>query len=302
MNNRKRKVLQSSKELFVEKGIQQTSIQDILNHAGISKGTFYNYFSSKNECVLVILEQSRYEANLRRSELLIGKDITDIEVLIEQISVLVYVNEEQHIWSLFEAVFTSTDTELKKMVASHRLHELEWLANRMVDVYGEEARPYTFECAVLFYGMMQHLMMTWRNAHLAKLDPIQPTRHMIRNIDLILKEMIRTGEAVFEEETVQLLLQKIERQDITFDIIHEQLAGFIEGIHVISSEVTPIALEYAEYLYEELSNDSPRYFIIENILKPFHQSFNGTPHLAEAKEISSRIWYLIKTHIHSSEI
>lgn len=41
------KILTSAYKLFTEKGINTTSIQDIVNDAGIAKGTFYLYFKDK---------------------------------------------------------------------------------------------------------------------------------------------------------------------------------------------------------------------------------------------------------------
>lgn len=42
-------LLKSSYELFVTKGIAQTSIHDIVQKAGVAKGTFYLYFKDKYE-------------------------------------------------------------------------------------------------------------------------------------------------------------------------------------------------------------------------------------------------------------
>ncbi|MDY0395878.1 TetR/AcrR family transcriptional regulator [Virgibacillus halophilus] len=55
MNEKKKRVIDVALELFIEKGFAQTSIQDIIQAAEISKGTFYNYFPSKNECLIAIL-------------------------------------------------------------------------------------------------------------------------------------------------------------------------------------------------------------------------------------------------------
>lgn len=41
------KLLSSAQELFLSKGIQNTSISDITAHAGVAKGTFYLYFADK---------------------------------------------------------------------------------------------------------------------------------------------------------------------------------------------------------------------------------------------------------------
>lgn len=42
-------LLNSSFELFTSKGINMTSIQDIVNKAGVAKGTFYLYFKDKHD-------------------------------------------------------------------------------------------------------------------------------------------------------------------------------------------------------------------------------------------------------------
>ena len=46
-NEKENKILKSSYKLFTEKGINSTSIQYIVDDAGIAKGTFYLYFKDK---------------------------------------------------------------------------------------------------------------------------------------------------------------------------------------------------------------------------------------------------------------
>ena len=57
MNDRKQHVIKMAHQLFIERGFQNTSIQDILEYSGISKGTFYNYFSSKNELLIALFKE-----------------------------------------------------------------------------------------------------------------------------------------------------------------------------------------------------------------------------------------------------
>ena len=42
-------ILDVSTRLFVEKGYEQTSLQDIINETKLSKGAIYHHFSSKEE-------------------------------------------------------------------------------------------------------------------------------------------------------------------------------------------------------------------------------------------------------------
>ena len=44
---KEKKLLDSAFSLFTEKGFKDTSIQEIVDHAGVAKGTFYLYFKDK---------------------------------------------------------------------------------------------------------------------------------------------------------------------------------------------------------------------------------------------------------------
>ena len=53
--DKKKIILDTSLELFAEKGIHSTSISMIAKKAGISKGLLYNYFDSKEELLKEIV-------------------------------------------------------------------------------------------------------------------------------------------------------------------------------------------------------------------------------------------------------
>lgn len=50
----KEKITDHSIKLFEKKGFSETSIQDIVDSLGVTKGTFYYYFSSKEELLMDI--------------------------------------------------------------------------------------------------------------------------------------------------------------------------------------------------------------------------------------------------------
>ncbi len=52
---RKQEILMVARELFVTKGYEQTSVNDILKIVDIAKGTFYYYFASKEEVLAAII-------------------------------------------------------------------------------------------------------------------------------------------------------------------------------------------------------------------------------------------------------
>ena len=54
---RKNELLDAAQKLFVEKGYAKTTVTDILNVYGLSKGVFYYYFKSKEEVMDAIIQR-----------------------------------------------------------------------------------------------------------------------------------------------------------------------------------------------------------------------------------------------------
>lgn len=71
---RRREILVAARELFIKKGYEQTSVNDILRIVDIAKGTFYYYFASKEE-VLEAIILDIVEEGARKAEFIL-KDKT----------------------------------------------------------------------------------------------------------------------------------------------------------------------------------------------------------------------------------
>ncbi|MCH7322318.1 TetR/AcrR family transcriptional regulator [Solibacillus sp. MA9] len=292
MNLRKRQVLDAALQLFIEKGFHNTSIQDILSKSMISKGTFYNYFSSKNECFMAILEQVRYEASLRRHEILHGNDPSDENILIEQIIVLMQINKEQNLVSIFEGIFQSNDLELRDALMRNRLIEVEWLSNRFVDIFGEEARPYTLELSILFFGMVQHLSMSFRTFYGVTVDVKKVVKIAFRNIKVVLPEMIATNDVIIGAGSLQLIEGNTHYRPITKDMILNKLEGFLSELQY--DDIHTVGIQFTQTLIEQLTDDTLRSAVVEALLKPFRSSFSNTSHEAESIELSNMLWFYVK--------
>ncbi|OJE51555.1 TetR family transcriptional regulator [Bacillus proteolyticus] len=63
-------LLFKSKELFIQYGFSKTSIDDIVNACGIAKGSFYSYYSSKEELFYAVLRKEEEVKNTIISEIM----------------------------------------------------------------------------------------------------------------------------------------------------------------------------------------------------------------------------------------
>jgi len=59
---KKKEILSSALACFAKKGFQVATIDDIVEHSGISKGAIYNYYKSKDEIYLALMTTDTQES------------------------------------------------------------------------------------------------------------------------------------------------------------------------------------------------------------------------------------------------
>lgn len=69
----RRKLLASGLHNFYLRGVNATGVKDITEHAEVSKGTFYTYYSSKDDFVVAILQSYWSELQRDVGPLLLGR-------------------------------------------------------------------------------------------------------------------------------------------------------------------------------------------------------------------------------------
>lgn len=287
MNKRKRQIIQAARQLFLEKGFNDTSIIDIISSANVSKGTFYNHFSSKTQCLIAILDETREEIISTRLEVALNKQPDDKNVLLKQMALIAYVHRKRNIMQIFEAVSGNTDPELKQILEKHLIHEIEWLASRLVDIYGEKMRKFSYECAVQALAMMQHSFRIIAMVTKQLATPEDVVQNTLNHIEGILIHLQKTNSFLITSDIFQALHQKAEETKITKSMLLEQLYGFTDKLTLDDPEG---GVEYAKFLQNELQSENENTFVLEAVLPAFNNAFKNTSHEAEANEISISLW------------
>jgi len=91
--NTRDKILESALHLFDEKGYHQTSIQEISEGAGVSKGGFFHYFPSKNDILFALQESFCIDSHLNNIEkVALNDDLSPAEKLHKLIDYEVYTH------------------------------------------------------------------------------------------------------------------------------------------------------------------------------------------------------------------
>jgi AcrR family transcriptional regulator len=137
MNEKHKMIIDKSVELFAEKGYHATSVQEIAEKCGIAKGSFYNYFKSKEE-LLVSIFKYFYEA-LTNSllDLELDASLSSKDKFLRQITVHIehMTGNTNLIQMLMQEQMVHISKELDRFL--HYIHEegLIWWKRKIIELY-----------------------------------------------------------------------------------------------------------------------------------------------------------------------
>ncbi|CAI9387027.1 TetR/AcrR family transcriptional regulator [Niallia sp. Sow4_A1] len=282
MNKRKQHVMQQAHELFIENGFQQTSIQDILAASNISKGTFYNYFSSKNELLISIFKNIYTELEWQRKQLLIGQDKADSTLFIKQIEMLIKTNNQYKIISLFEEILFTNDEELKNYIKNRRVHELNWVYNRLVDICGSKNKTYLLDCSIMLMGMIHSTIYMHTLVYQDNTNVHEIVQYCVNRVLDMVNHLSNTKEVLLNPDMLYnwLAVQTINNEDLGKKEIYCMLYTLKANVKKDNDRLTNHEKieQLLTFVEEEIEIKHPRYFIIESTLMSLMQEVKDSPY------------------------
>ncbi len=167
-SKRKDRIFSAAVDLFNEKGFSNTSIHDIAENSNLAVGTLYNYFPSKNDLLLEIM-QDEMEINITESSALFNdvnlqdksaKDI--IKLLAKKIfSIPLLVNKES-LKEIFIATFSSNVYMKNVMILDLELMKaFQYLLERLQKANMINREMNIFSATKIFYSNMMIQMMMY---------------------------------------------------------------------------------------------------------------------------------------------
>ncbi|WP_404460988.1 TetR/AcrR family transcriptional regulator [Sutcliffiella horikoshii] len=268
MKDRKLHVLTCAHKLFIEKGFQATSIQDILDESGIAKGTLYNYFSSKNELLIALFKTLYKKMEKERNDLLIGQDPSDINIFIKQFELQMETNRANKLISLFEEVIFINDSELKDFIQKSQLRMLRWVHQRFLEIFGEEKREYLWDCAIMYLGILNHGIRYYTMTHDKKLDIHKVVQYSVNRLVKIVEDVAESGEVLVEAESMARWVPQEGENELPLPHAIAHAVSDLKKNLSGGADYERLA-ELLDFIQQELSGKNgtaPRRFLVESAM------------------------------------
>jgi AcrR family transcriptional regulator len=271
MNDRKQHVINKAHHLFIEKGFQATSIQDIIDFSGISKGTFYNYFSSKNELLMAIFTSLNQKIHDERNRLLVGQSPSDLETFMRQLELHMEFNRRNKLLVLFEEVFVSNDPALKQFLKRTQIMYVHWIFNRFVDLFGKSKEPYLLDCAIMFIGMLHQNIHFHFLAHEKDSSIKHVIRYTVGRLEIMVDEIDKNGIQLLNPRILEKWLPDCQNSDHSFQ---KKIGASISALKkCLSDDKEQMKFqELLDFIQEETNQyNTPRKYLIISALSSLNE-------------------------------
>lgn len=256
MKEKKRKeIIEAAISLFAEKGFHVASVQDIVDACDMSKGAFYNYFSSKEGLHIAIFKYYFEEMKIRLSEIAI-ENLDPREKFKRQLSVpFEQINRQKAFFVMYlrEQSF-SINKELREFMEQMQYETITWYEGSLQEIYGEKIKAYLSDVILLIEGI--------RNGYLgailffdSKIDRDLVPNFLLNRVDDIVhafengEEPIIKGSSLFDSfpknncdtidviEKVITLLADMKEQLGEMSIDTDQKEGLINVLGYLEIEL-----------------------------------------------------------------
>ena len=157
---RERLILEAAEELLAEKGYHEMSIDEIAARVGVSKGTVYLHFSSKEELVLAQLVRGM-QRFVQSADVVLASGAAPIEKL-RSLMELIYGQAFRERSQFFTSVYENPDLRNRLMERKREFHQ-QWesLTQRVSQVFDEGKSRGDFDVSIptavmasVFWGLL----------------------------------------------------------------------------------------------------------------------------------------------------
>lgn len=273
---KKQLIMEKALELFAKQGFESTSIQQITEHCGISKGAFYLSFKSKDELILALIDYFMQQ---------ITSDI-DYAVKNSKNENLLYIFYSELFHSLqkhvnFAKLLVKEQTQSFNDELFLKMRYYDCLTDRSIShlvdrLYGKEIEPLKYDLVFTIKGFI--------NSYLS----LFLFNHIPLDLDLLSKSLVDKTNLLAKHSSIPFFSKEL-KQILTESLDHELSKE--ELIELITQEIVEIEesveKESLILLKQELLQPSFNPVIIRGLI----ENIRNHPH---CKWIS----YLLRKHYH----
>ncbi|MFX3673599.1 MAG: TetR/AcrR family transcriptional regulator [Paenisporosarcina sp.] len=262
MTNKKQLIIEQALHLFASKGFETTSIQEITDACGISKGSFYLSFKSKDELLVSIFEYFFNKISRRFSDLDALQQVTPREKF-HQLLMIQFEEIDRHADFILMQIREQTNPLNKNMtelLAKMQEQHHRILHRTFIDAYGTDIQPYIADLIVMVKGFI-HGYIEIILLHRQQLNYHQLSAFIMERIDDLVASILTRQPEPF------LTLPMLDKNLLQNVNLNSPKQNLLQDVIVCKSKILDEDLLVTlDVLAEELKKDKPRIPVLKGML------------------------------------
>ncbi|MEH6947923.1 TetR/AcrR family transcriptional regulator [Bacillus sp. JJ634] len=261
---KKQLIMDKALELFSEQGFEATSVQQITEHCGISKGAFYLSFKSKDELILALIDyfMMQITADIDQSV----RNCSNKEELLYVFYFTTFRSFSKH--SAFAKMFLKEQTQTfnEELISKHDYYDShinESILYILDQLYGEQIEETKYDLLICIKGFIQIYSGLYLRFNL----PL--------DIDSLTKSLVEKTALLAQHSTIPFIsgdIIRIIKEPIHEQVTTEHIAALIE--QKIGDIENPIEQESLQILKDNLFKTNTSLAITKGLL----ENIKNNPH------------------------
>jgi AcrR family transcriptional regulator len=259
MKDKEKKIIEAGISLFAKKGYSSTSIQEIVDACGISKGAFYLYFKSK-EALMLAAFKYQFQAIQSKLDSLSITDLTPRETFIAQLEAQleeIQKNKEFIIMQTREQTIP-INPEIEKFIRKITQEIYSFYHTSLINIYGTTIERYIHDLNTILQGIV-HSYLKLIIFDKASIDLHKLATYILRRIDDLVTGFTHSNEEPFLTNEFVEKLSELYPEPSKEDLLRQIKISKEKG----ESEDILITLEVLE---AEIEMETPRTPVIQGML------------------------------------
>ncbi|MFD1036822.1 TetR/AcrR family transcriptional regulator [Virgibacillus byunsanensis] len=290
MNVKKMKLIESGIKLFAEKGYHKTSIQEIANEAGVSKGAFYLYFQSKED--FIVMAYQFYNTQIsERIELVKAEQLPAKESLAKQIDVFteyIYNYKDFIIMHLRENISFGQNTD--KLILQMKMQNFHWIRENISAIYGDTINGFLVDTIIQLEGLM-HGYFKWIVIDDIAIEDKKVGGFLVKRLDDIVKGMLEQDDRpLITMENIPEAYLDLQQNQVNEQEVSKLLSTIKTKINQLqlSTEKQQQLHEVVDIVLHEVVKNNPKLIMIQGMLAHFQR----IPELTEESEQIAKLLHI----------
>ncbi|MGM0876765.1 MAG: TetR/AcrR family transcriptional regulator [Bacillota bacterium] len=259
MKDKEKKIIEAGISLFAKKGYSSTSIQEIVDACGISKGAFYLYFKSK-EALMLAAFKYQFQAIQSKLYSLSIKDLSPRETFLAQLEAQleeIQKNKDFIIMQTREQTIP-INSEIEDFIRKITQEIGSFYQTSLLNIYGPAIEKYIHDLNTILQGIV-HSYLKLIIFDKASIDLHKLATYILRRIDDLVTGFTHSNEEPFLTNEFVEKLSELYPEPSKEDIVRQIKISKDK----VESEDIIITLEVLE---AEIEMDTPRTPVIQGML------------------------------------